>query len=241
MTSPLPSAWPDDEAARLAALRSFEVLAALAKPVFEEFVTLAARLFQVPISLLSVVEETEAHYPAAVGMPAHTRRPRAEVLCATAVEQGQAVVYHDLLLEQRPPIPDEVLRAAAESQVRFYAGALLRLPDARPLGTLCLVDHEPRPFTADEQRILELLAGLVSQTLAVRSLCRARPTGGEAQWAHLSAELHEEIGALNALVRYLNARNGSMVPVPTVFLDQVEGRLHDLQDLLDAYGSNSRQ
>lgn len=241
MTHPFSSARPDDEAARLAALRSFQVLAALAEPVFEEFVTLAARLFQVPISLLSVVEETEAHYPAAVGMPAPMRQPRAETLCATAVTRGEAVVYHDVLLEQRPPIPDEVLRAAAENQVRFYAGALLRLPDTRPLGTLCLVDHAPRPFTADEQRILELLAGLVSQALAVRSRCGARPTGGEDQWAHLGAELHEEIGALNALVRYLNARNGSVVPVPTVFLGQVEGRLHDLRELLDAYGPNSKQ
>lgn len=229
-----PSPLPDDEAARLAALRSFEVLAALAEPVFEEFVALAARLFQVPISLLSVVEETDVHYPATVGMPAHTRLPRAEVLCSTAIALGRAVVYHDVLLEQHPPIPAEVLRVAEQNHVRFYAGALLRLPDQHPLGTLCLVNHEPRPFTADEQRILELLAGLVSQTLAVRHQCRALPAGGEARWAHLSGELHEEIGALNALVRYLNARNGSAVPVPTAFLTQVEGRLHDLQEVLDA-------
>ena len=236
-----PSARPDNEAARLAALRSFEVLAALAEPVFEEFVVLAARLFQVPISLLSVVEETDVHYPATVGIPPHRRELRAEVLCSTAIALGQAVVYHDVLLEQHPPIPEEVLRVAAENHVRFYAGALLRLPDQHPLGTLCLVNHEPRPFTPDEQRILELLAGLVSQTLAVRHLCRARPATGEAQWKHLSTELHEEIGALNALVRYLNARNGSMVPVPTVFLAQVEGRLHDLQGLLDAWSSGSKQ
>ncbi|WP_035563285.1 GAF domain-containing protein [Hymenobacter sp. IS2118] len=241
MANLLPAARPDDEAARLAALRAFEVLAALAEPVFEEFVALAARLFQVPISLLSVVEDTDVHYPATVGMPAHIRQPRAEVLCSTAIALGRAVVYHDVLLEQHPPIPAEVLRVAAQNHVRFYAGALLRLPDQRPLGTLCLVNYEPRPFTADEQRILELLAGLVSQTLAVRSQCRAHPTGGDAQWVHLSAELHEEIGALNALVRYLNARNGSMVPVPTAFLGQVESRLHDLQDLLNAHISNSKQ
>ncbi|NVO86463.1 GAF domain-containing protein [Hymenobacter terrestris] len=235
MATSSPSPLPDDESARLAALRSFEVLAALAEPVFEEFVALAARLFQVPISLLSVVEEADVHYPVAVGMPAHGHLPRAEVLCSTAIVLGRAVVYHDVLLEQHPPIPEEILRVAQQNHVRFYAGALLRLPDQHPLGTLCLVNHEPRPFTPDEQQILELLAGLVSQTLAVRHRCRARTGGaGQDKWAHLSAELQEEIGALNALVRYLNARNGSAVPVPTAFLDQVKGRMYDLKGVLDA-------
>ena len=229
------SAPPNDEAARLQALRSFEVLTALSEPVFEEFVALAARLFQVPISLLSVVEEADVQYPANVGMPGHRQQPRAETLCSTAISLGRAVVYHDVTLEHHPDIPTEALQAAEKNRVRFYAGALLRLPDQHPVGTLCLIDRAPRPFTPDEQRILELLAGLVSHTLAVRQLCRARPDAGEAQWAHLSAELQEEIGALNALVRYLNARNDSEVPVPTAFLTQVESRMHDLQGVLDIH------
>ena len=229
-----PSALPNDEAARLFSLRSFEVLAAFAEPVFEEYVALAARLFQVPISLLSVVEEADVHYPANVGMPGLRQQPRAETLCSTAVALARAVVYHDVALEHPPTVPAEALRAAEKNHVRFYAGALLRLPDQRPLGTLCIIDREPRAFSSDEQRILELLAGLVNRTLAVRHLCRTRPDAGEARWAHLSAELQEEIGALNALVRYLNARNGSEVPVSTSFLAQMEGRMHDLQGVLDA-------
>ena len=235
MPSLSPSALPDDESARLFAVRSFEVLAALAEPVFEEFVSLAARLFQVPISLLSVVEEADVQYPANVGMPGHRQQPRAEALCSTAIALGRAVVYHDVTLEHHPTIPAEAMRAAEQNRVRFYAGALLRLPDQHPVGTLCLIDREPRPFAPDEQRILELLAGLVSRTLAVRHLCHARPDVGQAQWAQLSAELQEEIGALNALVRYLNARNGHEVPVPTAFLAQVEGRMHDLQGVLAAH------
>ena len=158
-----------------------------------------------------------------------------ESLCSTAITLGQAVVYHDVLLEHPTTIPKEALQAAENNHLRFYAGALLHLPDQRPVGTLCLIDREPRPFTPDEQHVLELLAGLVSRTLAVRHLCHARSDTGKAQWTQLSAELQEEIGALNALVRYLNARNGSEVPVPTAFLAQVEGRMHDLQSVLDAY------
>ena len=233
-TAPL-SHLPDDEADRLRSIRAFDVLPALTEPVFEEFVALTARIFSLPISLISVVEEDDVHYPANLGMPGNDRQPRAEALCSTAVALSRAVVYHDLALEHYPEIPAEALWAAETNQLRFYAGALLRLPDQRPLGTLCIIDRAPRVFTPDEQRILELLAALVSRTIAVRHRCRTQPETGEAQWARLSMELQEEVQAFNALVRYLFARHGTQVPVPTAFLTQVESRIHDLQGLLDAY------
>jgi hypothetical protein len=226
---------PPDEAARLRSLRAAELLPALTEPVFNEFVALTARIFNLPISLISVVEETDVYYPANLGMPGNKQQPRAEALCATAIEQARAVVYHDLVLEEHPEVPPQALRAAAANGLRFYAGALLLLPDQRPLGTLCVIDRTPRTFTAEEQRILELLATLVSRAVAVRHLCRLHPKTGEAQWARLSAELEEEVQALNALVRYLAARHGTLVPVPAAFLGQVENRLRDLQALLDAF------
>ena len=111
------------------------------------------------------------------------------------------------------------------------------LPDQRPLGTLCIIDRRPRTFTAEEQRILELLAALVSQTIVVRHRCQAHPAPNALQWERFSAELLEEVQALNALVRYLAARFGTMVPVPATFLTQVESRIRDLQELLDNYCS----
>lgn len=232
-TTPL-SHLPEDEAARLRSLRAYEVLPALTEPVFDEFVALTARIFSLPISLISVVEEDDVYYPANVGMPGNDQQPRAEAICSTAIALSRAVVYHDLALEQ-PHIPSEALQAAEANNLRFYAGALLRLPDQRPLGTLCIIDRAPRTFTPDEQHILELLAALVSRTIAVRHLCRQQPETGEAEWARLSAELLEEVQALNALVRYLFARHGTQVPVPADFLTQVESRIRDLRALLDAF------
>jgi hypothetical protein len=223
------------EATRLRSIRTFEVLPALTEPVFDEFVALTARIFSLPISLISVVEEDEVFYPANLGMPGNNQQPRVEALCSTAIVLDHAVVYHDLALESYPDVPSEAIRAAQGNCLRFYAGALLRLPDQRPLGTLCVIDREPRIFTADEQHILDLLAALVSRTIAVRHLCRIRPEKGDALWARLSAELQEEVQALNALVRYLFARHGTQVPVPNAFLTQVESRIRDLQALLDAY------
>lgn len=226
---------PHDDAARLKSVRAFEVLPALSEPVFDEFVALTARIFNLPISLISVVEENEVHYPASYGMAGHTHQPRAEALCSTAIAKAQVVVYHDMDLENPATVPVEAREAAHRHDVHFYAGALLLLPDHRPLGTLCIVDRQPRAFTPDEQHILELLAKLVSQTIAVRHLCQLHAEGGQARWEHLSAELQEEVQAFNALVRYLFARHGSQVPVPADFLVQVESRLRDLQVILQDF------
>ena len=227
-TSLLPN-LPDDDAARLRSVRAFEVLPTLTEPLFDEFVALTARIFNLPISLISVVEETDVHYPANHGIPGHSRQPRVESLCSTAIVLARTVVYHDVALEEPSTIPVEALDAARRNEVRFYAGALLHLPDQRPLGTLCIIDRQPRSFTTDEQHILELLAGLVSQTIAVRHICYLHSESGKARWATLGAELREEVQALNALVRYLFVRHGSQVPVPADFLTQVESRLGDLQ------------
>ena len=235
MAIPLPSDLPVGETDRRRSIRAFDLLPTLSEPVFDEFVALTARIFSLPISLISLVEENDVYYPANLGMAGNHQQPRVEALCSTAIAEARTVVYHDLVLEHHPEIPPEALKAAESNGLLFYAGALLHLPDHRPLGTLCVGDRQPRTFTADEQRTLELLAALVSRTIAVRHLCRMHPPTGEAKWARLSGELQEEVQAFNALVRYLFARHGTQVPVPTNFLGQVESRIRDLQALLDAY------
>ncbi len=231
-----PSRLPDAEAARLRSLRAYDVLPTLAEPVFAEYVALTARIFNLPISLISVVLEDTVYYPANLGLPGYARQPRVETLCSTAIAQAHTVVYCDLDREPQAAIPAAARQVARANEMRFYAGALVRLPDQRPLGTLCIMARQPRPFTAEEQRMLELLAGLVGHTLVARQRCRAQPRAGGPAWQRLSGELQEEIQALHALVRYLAARYGSMVPVPATFLTQVESRLHDLQELLGDFG-----
>ncbi|MBF9221489.1 GAF domain-containing protein [Hymenobacter ruricola] len=225
---------PEDEPERLRSLRAHEVLPTLIEPVFEEFVALTAQVFSLPISLIAVVEEDDVYYPANHGMPGNDQQPRVEALCSTAVQQSRAVVYHDLLLESTALTP-EAARAAKENELRFYAGALLQLPNQPPLGTLCIIDRQPRTLSAAEQQLLEQLAALVSQAIAVRVSCLGQPTGGLEQWDALRSQLQEELRELTALVRYLFTRHGVQVPVPAELLSQVARRLNDIKTLLDEY------
>ncbi|WP_460502409.1 GAF domain-containing protein, partial [Hymenobacter agri] len=168
MPSPSAAPLPATETARLRSLRAFDVLPALTEPVFDEFVALTAQVFRLPISLIAVVEEDAVHYPANCGLPHHRWQPRVCALCSTAIQQARAVVYHDLVLEPGAAIPAEALTAAVDNGLRFYAGALLLLPDQQPLGTLCVIDRQARSFSAEEQQLLNELAALVSQAIAAR-------------------------------------------------------------------------
>lgn len=225
---------PEDEAARLRSVRAHDVVPTLAEPLFEEFVVLTAQVFSLPISLISVVEEEEVLYLANHGMPGHDRQPRAEALCATALEQARAVVYHDLAVETAATLPPEAQRAAHDNGLRFYAGALLRLPDQRPVGTLCIIDRQARTFSAAEQQVLDHLAALVSQAIAVRLTCLTPTSTGAGRWQLLRAHLQEELRELTALVRYLFIRSGVQVPVPDDLLAQVERRLAEMSRFLSA-------
>lgn len=225
------SLLPGNETERLQSLRAYNVLPALTEPLFDEFVALTAQVFSLPISLISVVEEADVYYPTNHGMPGHTQQPRAEALCSTAIQQAHAVVYHDLVLESAAIAP-EAARVAHDNGLRFYAGALLRLPDQCLFGTLCIIDRQPRTFSAEEQQVLDHLAAVVSQALAVRHACLAQPPVGAARWERLCTQLQEELRELTALVRYLFTRHGVQIPVPADLLAQVERRLFDLQRLL---------
>lgn len=223
----------DDEAERLRSLRAHDVLPTLAEPLFDEFVALTAQVFGLPISLIAVVEEHEVLYPANYGMPGNDRQPRVEALCATAIEKAHAVVYHDLSVETSVALPPEALQAAYDNELRFYAGALLRLPDQRPLGTLCIIDRQARTFSAAEQQVLDHLAALVSRTIAVRLTCLAPGTAGTGRWERLRIHLQEELRELTSLVRYLFTRLGVQIPVPADLLAQVERRLAEMSSHLN--------
>ena len=223
---------PVSEATRLASLHHYDVLPFLHEDVFDEFVGLTARIFSLPISLFNLVDTHHVHTQAHYGMPDATPQPRAEMLCSLVVAQNQVLVYHDLAAAPQTATDAVAIQATLAKRIRFYAAAPVRLANQHSLGALCLLDQQPREFTPEEQHVLQALADTVSQAIIVRHYCHATPELGEAHWQNLRTQLHDEVHALGALVRYLLMRYGTLIPVPEEVLHLVLRRLADLRVLL---------
>lgn len=231
MTATLTSLLPANETERLETLRQYDILHSLQEGVFNEFVGLTARIFNLPISLIALVDGDEVEYKANEGLPGLRSQPRAEALCALAVREHKTVVMTDVTAEQ--DLTAEAAAVAQDKNLRFYAGAPLAMPDHRSIGTLCVIDRRPRSFSADEQQVLEHIASLVAHTIAVRHECRT--SKGDKHWQLVQRHLVDEIRELVALVRYLSARFGTQVPVSGAVLEPVQRRLHDLGRVLLEY------
>ena len=182
---------PPNEAERLAALREYDVLDTPPEPAYDDLARLAARLCGAPIALVTLVDENRQWFKAAVGLELRAT-PREHSFCARAIAQpvpGLMVVPDATADERfrRNPL------VTGEPHIRFYAGAPLVAPGGHALGTLCVIDREPRIATDDVTASLEALARqVVAQLELRRTLKQSREAFGryrdaEATRARLSA------------------------------------------------------
>lgn len=156
---------PPDEAERLEGLRRYGVLDTEPELAFDRITSLAARLFDVPIALVSLVDEHRQWFKSCIGID-DTETRREISFCAHAILEDDVMVVPDATRDRRFEDNESVL---GDPWVRFYAGAPLRTADGLKLGTLCVVDTDPRPeFTDDEQQLLADLAAIVMNELELR-------------------------------------------------------------------------
>jgi len=144
-----------DEAARLAALQALQVLDTLPEPLYDDIVLLAAQICGTPISLVSLIDSDRQWFKARVGLEAaQTHRDLA--FCAHAIVADEPVfIVEDAALDTR--FRDNPLVTGAP-HIRFYAGAPILTAGGQALGTVCVIDTEPRRLDAAQQRALQALA-----------------------------------------------------------------------------------
>jgi PAS domain S-box-containing protein len=170
MTDPAPQKLftapiPTNEAERLAALHRYKILDTPPEAAFDRITKLAARLFDIPIALISLVDESRAWFKSCVGFGAQ-EVPRDNTLCSFAVLTDEPLIVPDTRLDDRFACNPFV---QAEPGVRFYAGAPLLSHDGFNLGTLCLLDGQPRDLlTTEQQATLVDLAAMVVDELELR-------------------------------------------------------------------------
>lgn len=182
-----------DEPSRLSALRSYDILDTPPDGTFDRVTALAARIFNTPIALVSLVDEDRIWFKSRHGLDVE-EVPRDPGLCASAVFSPDTYVIRDALSDPRALANPLV---AGEFGLRFYAAAPLVTRDGYRLGTLNVIDFEPRDFTEEDRHTLEELAGAVmdqmelriSSRKAVQSLSRLnRHAPGQAADEGLDAE-----------------------------------------------------
>src|SRR6266851_6840114 len=145
---------PDNEAARLASLRSLEILDTAPEAAFDELVTLAAYICQTPIALISLVDEGRQWFKSKVGWRL-CATPREISFCAHTIVQSDLFVVPDAAADKR--FADNPLVTSTPG-VRFYAGAPLVTPEGHALGALCVLDHRPRDLTDEQRQALRTLS-----------------------------------------------------------------------------------
>ena len=155
---------PPDEDARLAELRSLNVLDTIAEERFDRLTAFAAQEFDVPTALLSLIDDDRQWFKSRVGVdPCET--PRSISFCGHAILQDDIMVVPDVKQDER--FFDNPL-VTGEPHIQFYAGAPLKLPGGQNVGTLCLIDNKPRTLDDIDLAILSSLRDLAVEELVRR-------------------------------------------------------------------------
>ncbi len=154
-----------EEQRRLAALRSYQVLDSETEASFDRIAQTAARIFNVPIAFLSLVDENRQWFKSCFGYS--TRETSRDVsFCSHALASDEVLVIPDATADPRFATNPLV---TGDPYIRFYAGAPLVTPAGERLGTLCIIDREPRdPLAPEAARTLKELAALVMDLLESR-------------------------------------------------------------------------
>src|SRR5262245_25546186 len=155
---------PENEAERLAALRGLGILDSPPELAYDELSALAAHVCQTPIALISLVDEDRQWFKSRIGLTA-VETCREVALCAHAILQPDLLVVPDARADERFANNPLVTSPPA---IRFYAGAPLVTAEGHVLGTLCVLDHQPRDLTAEQARALRALSHQVVAQLRLR-------------------------------------------------------------------------
>lgn len=153
---------PDTEAQRLAKLHSYGVLDTLPQTAFNDIVALASSICGTPVALISLIDRDRQWFKAKTGIDVE-QTGRDIAFCAHAILQPQQVmVVEDARQDER--FRDNPL-LEGELGLRFYAGAPIVTDDGHALGTVCVIDTQPRQLSPAAEESLRILSRLVVNLL----------------------------------------------------------------------------
>lgn len=162
---PSPAEAGEAEAARIAAVRRYNILDTPPDGAFDRVAALAARMFDVPVATVTIVDVDRIWFKATHGLDGVREVGRDPGLCASAVLQDGALVIPDTL---RDAVARGNPLVTGSLGIRFYAAAPLVTSEGHRLGTVNILDTEPRSFAPEDTALLCELAGIVMDELELR-------------------------------------------------------------------------
>ena len=161
------AALPKNEVERLDALSEYRIMDTLPEQAYDDITQLAAHICKTPIALVSLVDASRQWFKSNVGL-AVGETPRRDAFCAHALLQPEEILMvGDTLNDARFSDNSLVLGAP---YIRFYAGVPLVTKAGEALGTLCVIDMQPRELDAATKSALSGLARQVMAQLELRKM-----------------------------------------------------------------------
>ncbi|MVN20953.1 GAF domain-containing sensor histidine kinase [Mucilaginibacter arboris] len=155
----------DNEAERLKVLDSYKVLDSLPENGFDDITKLASQICETPISLISLIDKDRQWFKSRYGIDVHETQ-KDHAFCTHAIlNPDEVMMVPDSLKDDR--FKNNPLATGAPHVV-FYAGVPLVNPEGYPLGTLCVIGHEPKQLTPNQVEALKVLAKQVMNQLELR-------------------------------------------------------------------------
>jgi GAF domain-containing protein len=152
---------PPDENSRIEVLRALNILDTPAEERFDRLTRLARRVFNVPISTVTMVDSNRQWFKSCGGVDVR-ETPREISFCA------HAILYDDMLVVENAAKDDRFRDnpfVTEKPKIRFYAGCPLVVNGYR-IGTICVIDMKARAFADEDRQLLRDLARLAERELA---------------------------------------------------------------------------
>lgn len=154
----------DYETERLRRLKELEILDSKKEHIFDSVTNGVARVLDVPIVLISLVDESRQWFKSRVGLDVQ-ETSRSHAFCRYALEGKDPLIVNDALDDERFKFNPLV---TGDPRIRFYAGAPIIVDGEYTLGTLCAIDTKPRSISDREIVILQSFASVVSNAIKLR-------------------------------------------------------------------------
>jgi signal transduction histidine kinase/CheY-like chemotaxis protein/HPt (histidine-containing phosphotransfer) domain-containing protein len=193
---------PDSEKLRLIALKELQILDTLPEQEFDDITLLASQICETPIAAVSLIDESRQWFKSEVGLGIR-ETPRSCAFCDHAIKGEGLFVVTDASQDARFAANPLV---TGDPNIRFYAGAPLATSDGYKLGTLCVIDRQPRSLSDAQQRALGALARSVMSLIEARSTRETQILAGTENLTKLFSKKEEntsrEISFFNRYVKY---------------------------------------